>query len=64
MRTARSYVEATKGLEEETQQGITVVAIYNVFDWRTDWRLSSPHKRETHEKAVLDVTAALRLKYE
>ena len=61
---ARSYIEATESLEDAAQQGAIPVAIYDVFDWRTDWKLSAPHKRETHEAAVLNLTDVLQLKHE
>ncbi|WP_375443502.1 hypothetical protein [uncultured Fibrella sp.] len=61
---ARTYLEADEDLADVARQGAIPVAIYDVFDWRTDWKLPSPHKREEHEKEVLDITEEIRKRYE
>ncbi|ARK10098.2 hypothetical protein A6C57_06955 [Fibrella sp. ES10-3-2-2] len=61
---ARTYMEASEDLEDIARQGAIPVAIYDVFDWRTDWKLPAPHKREEHEEAVLNLTEQIRLRYE
>ena len=63
-RSASSYLNAVEDLEDVAKQGAEPLGIYDLHDWRFDWKLKDSTQQLGHQDCVLELTNSLRLKNE
>lgn len=63
-RSASNYLNAVEDLEDVAKQGAEPLGVYDLHDWRFDWKLNDSTQQLEHQDRVLELTNSLRLKNE
>ena len=62
-RSASNYLNAVEDLEDIAKQGAEPLGVYDIHDWRFDWKLNDSTQQLNHQDRVLELTNSLRLKH-
>lgn len=63
-RSASNYLIAVEDLGDVAKQGAEPLGIYDLQDWRFDWKLNDSVQQLEHQDRVLELTNSLRIKHE
>ncbi|WP_139361733.1 hypothetical protein [Spirosoma sp. 209] len=63
-RSASNYLNAVEDLEDVAKQGAEPLGVYDLHDWRFDWKLKDSTQQQQYQDGVLELTNSLRLKHE
>lgn len=63
-RSASNYLNAVEDLEDVAKQGAEPLGVYDLYDWRFDWKLKDSTQQQQYQDGVLELTISLRLKHE